>query len=444
VASRPPRPNILLISFDDAVAFWKYRDVFGEELKTPNLDRICERSTAFQAAYCQSPVCGPSRTSFMSGQSPQQSQIFENKTRFFDKIEPSTMWPHKLKDAGYFCSAGGKVHHGRGFPEEVSEALYSDRPKQFGGLGGMPPKQPHVRTGGWRKGFALTDEKDFDALYDTQAATSAINFLQSYDAEEPFYREIGFHSPHGPFVTPLPHKKAYDHRKFKKPAAWGEAYDPCLYEKGKENEAFDPEKQGASFWGKSVRNYYSAYTYVDEQLGRVWDALKASRHADNTIVVILSDHGFHLGERNRFGKTTLWEQVANVPLIVHDPSIKDAAVVNDPVPLLDVGQTLLDYAGLSPLENCAGSSLRPYLEGARTPERAVPTFHYNNVAVRKGQYRLIRYAGGETQFYDLNQDPWQYKSLGSDHPAFQDVYAALLKASEEYGLTLDETAPTGT
>ncbi|MBU2981373.1 sulfatase-like hydrolase/transferase [Lentibacter algarum] len=434
------RPNIVLISFDDAIAFWKYRDVFGIELQTPNLDRICAQSTAFHSAYCQSPICGPSRTSFMSGKTPHQTLNFENATRFYDSVEPREMWPAKLKKAGYFCSAGGKVHHGRGLPKGVAEVLYTDRPKLFGGIGKLPPKFKHIRTGGWRKGYALTDEKDFDQLYDRQSASSAVAFLDGYDEPEPFYREVGFHGPHGPFITPLSFKKAYDFRKFTKPESWADDSEGCLFDPDKKKEIFDDSAESLDFWRKTVRSYFAALSHADQQLGRVWDALKASKHADNTVVMIVSDHGFHLGDKKRLGKTTLFEQIANVPLIVHVPQGVGGQVVKDPVAMLDVGQTALDYAGLPPLDGCVGQSLRPYVEGERVPERAIPTFHHGHVSIRKGAYRLIRYDDGRTQFFDLENDPWQTRNLGEAHSDFAMVMQALRSVSAQYGLTVEDAA----
>jgi hypothetical protein len=126
------RKNILLISLDDAVSFWKYKSIFGEALQTPNLDRICQQSTAFHSAYCQAPVCSPSRASFMSGKAPHQSGVTESDKNYFEKIPPEAMWPYTLKQSGYFCSSGGKVM--RGFtplPGEIHETIFSDRRRRF-------------------------------------------------------------------------------------------------------------------------------------------------------------------------------------------------------------------------------------------------------------------------------------------------------------------------
>jgi len=190
------------------------------------------------------------------------------------------------------------------------------------------------------------------------------------------------------------------------------------------------------WWKQSVRNYFSAFTHGDFHLGRVWDALQASRHAKNTIVVILADHGFHLGNKARFRKTTLWEQVANVPLIIYNPDQPEGREIHDSVGLVDVGQTLLDFSGLPRIDDSIGQSLRPLMEGETDPVRAIPTFYYDNAAIRKGKYRIIRYIDGSTQLYDLKDDFWQLNDLTKSHPAYDDMYASLIECCKTCSLQI--------
>lgn len=433
------RKNILLISLDDCVSFWRYKTVFGERLHTPNLDRICDQSTAFHAAYCQSPICGPSRSSFMTGRTPHQTGVFTNRQKVFDDIRPKTTWPFRLKQNGYWCSSGGKVHHGyKPLPHAVHHILYSDERKGFRIDRKLPEHIPQKALGGHAGGLATTDPADDGYYHDAMAAGSFIDFLKSYDRDAPFYREVGFYGPHGPFITPLRYKEMYRVRNFEQPSAWAGGFheNPYATEHMVQNFSVNEER-----WRRSVRNYFSALTHVDHHLGIVWDTLKSSRFADNTIVILVSDHGMHLGERTRFRKTTLWEQVAAVPMIVHDPAQPLSREVHDPVALLDLGPTIMDYAQLPALKGCVGRSLRPQVEGAAVPDRVVPTFHYGNVGVRKDQYRLIRYEDGSTEFYDLEQDWWQTTDLRQDHPDFKDTYDALVACAQSYGL--DVTAETG-
>ena len=195
------RKNILLISLDDAFAYWKYRSAFGAELKTPNLDRICAQSTAFHAAYCQVPVCGPSRSSFMSGLTPHQLGIFDNYTNVFDVLRPEQMWSYRLKQDGYYCSNAGKVHHRfKPLPDHIHNVLYSHSPEALN-IG--PGKNAKIKNyGGLMKGHGTTDPAYDDRYYDAQSAASAVKFLADYNRAAPFYREVGFYHPHSPYKPP--------------------------------------------------------------------------------------------------------------------------------------------------------------------------------------------------------------------------------------------------
>ena len=432
------KANVLFISFDDAIAPWPYKTLFGEPLKIPNLDEICSVSTAFSAAYCPATVCNPARSSFMSGKTTHQLGVFANKDNVFERHDPQIMWPYRLKENGYFCSSGGKVHHGHApLPKQVHDVLYADEQKDFAYRLQRPVQT--VSFGGYKDGLATVSDEDDDLFYDTRSADSAIAFLKSYDDDGPFYREVGFHSPHVPFATPARFKEMYDLRRIRQPEDWASGYDSNSYadEKFPKNPAL--ERGRTHWWKKSVRNYFSAYSLVDDQLGRVWRALKASKHADNTIVVILADHGFHLGNKDRLQKSTLWEQVAHVPLIIHLPGAA-ARDVKDPISMIDIGPTILDLLGLGEIADSVGRSLRPYLHGEGRDVQTVPTFFFDNVSIRKDDYRLIRYGDGTTQLYDLTDDYWQLQDLGRTHPAFPGLYAELVKTSAAWGLEIRDGA----
>ncbi|WP_299672864.1 sulfatase-like hydrolase/transferase [uncultured Roseobacter sp.] len=429
-----PRKNILLISFDDCFAYHHYRSAFGETLQVPNLDRIAASATQFQSAYCQAPICGPSRASLMSGRTPHQLQLFNNDHDVFQKLGPKDIWSYQLKESGYYCSSGGKVHHGYSpLPKQIHDVLYSDEQKRFGSDFSLPPDVAKQRYGGIRGGWGTTDPLDDDIYYDAKSANSAIEFLQSYDRDEPFYREVGFFSPHGPRFTPARFKEIYALDKFEIPEVWRTGFDDHPYTEEHWPQTPALASGNEDWWRRNVRNYFSGLSHGDYHLGRVWDALHSSRFAENTIVIILTDHGFLLGARNRFYKSTVWEQSAGVPLIIYDPE-HAATVVNDPVALLDVGPTILEYAGILPSEQMIGRSLSEQIAGASLPDRAVPTFRYDNASVRKGSFRFARYMDGSTQLFDLTDDIWNLKSLGLDHPAFAEMQDSLISTCAEYGM----------
>lgn len=436
--------NILLVSFDDAVAPWPYRTAFNEPLKLPNLEELCALATVFQTAYAQAPICGPSRASMMTSRLPHSLDILDNSTFVFDRVEPQACWIHTLRENGWFCSSGGKIHHKPALSRPHHKALYSDARKSFD-VDMRLPRDLRKRSrafGGHRLGRGTLDGVDDDFFFDQQVANSTIDFLESYQGDQPFYREVGFFSPHGPHITPARFKEAYDPGTFRRPAEWGGylADSPYVTSHIPENADFRDE----DYWQKSVRNYFSAYTHGDHQLGRVLAALRASRHAENTVIVVVADHGFHLGNRNLYRKTTLWEQALHVPFVIFDPTQPAGRVVEDPVALVDLGPTLLDFAGLAPPPAAAGRSLRPMMQGARDPGRVVPSFYGHSVTIRKGDYRIIRYASApgveDWQLFDLRTDYWQLRNLGPDHPAFAPMRRALedWAAAEGYAFSRSE------
>jgi arylsulfatase A-like enzyme len=438
------RKNIVLISFDDCSAYHHIRSIFGQYLQIPNLDLIAGVSTHFQSAYCQATVCGSSRASFMTGRTPHELGIFDNQVNFFDRAEAPDVWSYKLKQAGYFCSSGGKVHHGYGpLPKVHHDILYSDEQKRFGDDFSLPPDVEKKKYHGIRYGWGTTDPKDDHIFYDHKSSESAISFFETYDGEAPFYREVGFFSPHGPRYTPARFKDLYRPDQLCQPKDWANELDPHSYADTEWVQTPELVKKNMGWWQYNVRNYFSGLSHGDYHLGRVWKALKASKFAENTIVVILTDHGFMLGARNRFYKSTIWEQSAGVPILIHDPDLMRARIVQDPVALLDVGPTVLDYADLSPLEATAGRSLRDQVEGDTNPDRVVPTFRHDNVSIRKGNYRAVRFANGSTQLFDLTRDIWNLHDLGTDHPDHAMMQAALVQCSAEYGFDPTQEHPNG-
>ncbi|WP_457650764.1 sulfatase-like hydrolase/transferase [Profundibacter sp.] len=434
-----PKKNILLIAFDDAFAFWRYRTAFGAQLKTPNLDRICSVSTVFKSAYCQVPVCGPSRASAMSGLSPYETGVFDNYTDLFDVLRPEQVWSYRLKRDGYYCSTAGKIHHGyKPQPDRIHNVLYShpSRKVHFG-----PAKNAAaVPFGGRMDGRGTTNRIEDRQYYDFRSSQDAIRFLKSYDSETPFYREVGLHNPHPPFRTPIRFKEMYDLDDFIQPEEWAEGFDLSEFTARYMVENMD--LSDIDNWKKSVRNYFSGFSHADFHIGRIWKILQQSKYAKNTIVIFFSDHGYHMGDKGRFRKFTLWEEAARIPFIVYDPD-QPAREIEEPVALVDMGPTVLDYAGCKPMRHSVGKSLRPVVEGATPQERSVPTFWYGSASVRKGAYRTTLYQNGSAEFYNVEKDMWLTKNLADKSPKFESAKQDLLKTCKEYGVhIIEKDVPT--
>ena len=428
------KKNIILVGLDDAFSFWRFRDAFGAELKTPNLDRICASSTAFTSAYCQIATCGPSRASMMSGLSPFETGVFDNYTSVFDALRPEQFWQYRIKQAGYYCSTAGKIHHMfKPLPPKDHDVLYSHPAVKvhFG-----PSKDtPSVNFGGYGNGIGTTEKKANQQYYDCRSANHAIRFIRGYVRPEPFYREVGFHHPHLPFRTPVRFKEMYNLEDFIQPEDWKRGFD--LEEFAGRYMPKNIDTAEVDYWRKSIRNYFSAFSHVDFHIGRVWNALQQSDHAKNTIFVLFSDHGYHMGDKGRFRKFTLWEEAARVPIIIHDPDAKPQ-IVDDPVSLIDVGPTLLDYAGCLPMQHSVGKSLRGMVHGERDPDRAVPTFWYGSASMRKGQYRITLYQDGSSELYNVHDDQWLNQNIAKTDPNFDEIRSELIDVCHDYGVRIVE------
>lgn len=427
-------PNILLITVDDGGAYFRWRRAFGEVLRIPNLDRIEAVSTSFTSAYCQAPICGPSRNSMLSGLSPHQTGMIDNYALMFEHLRPEQLWQYRLKQKGYYCSTAGKVHHGfRPLPRAFHDILYSHPPHPLSF--GPPRTSPVKRYGGLTGGAGSTDPSEDALYYDHQSASDAVQFLQTYDGDAPFYREVGFHHPHIPLKTPAAFKDMYDEKAFNAPKDWADGFDLASYPDRYMAENMD--LRDLDFWRKSVRNYFSAYSHVDSHIGRVWDALQASPHKQNTILIFTSDHGYHLGDKNRMRKFTLWEESCRAPLIIHDPRT-EPRMIGDPVGLIDIGPTVMDYCAAPPIGGSPGVSLRPMISGASDPDRAVPTFLYGNSSMRKGKYRITLYQSGESEFHDVDADPWLNNNLAGKVPEHEIWRSELARVCQAHGLALPE------
>jgi arylsulfatase A-like enzyme len=325
---------------------------------------------------------------------------------------------------------GGKIYHGRYGRNDSQEADVWGPPA---GVGARPEKKliPPTPMGNhplmdWGT-FPHRDEEKGD----WQVASWAVEELEkSQDADQPFFLSVGFFLPHVPcFAT----------------QKWFDLYPletlqlaPIL----EEDRADTPDSSWYIHWKLPeprtswlreqnqlkplTRAYLACISFVDSQVGRVLDALEASGHADDTIVVLWSDHGWHLGEKGISGKNSLWDRSTRVPMIFAGPGIAKGAVSPEPVELLDLYPSLADLAGLPAPDGLQGLSLRPQLEQPETATRerpAITTHNPDNHGVRSKDWRYIRYADGGEELYDMRRDPDEFYNLAGD-PQYEQVIAA--------------------
>ena len=368
VSAEDTRPNVLFIISDDLNNSIGCYD--SPLVKTPNIDRLASRGVRFERAYCQFPLCGPSRNSMLTGLYPNSTGIIANAQIFRQTIPQQLSLPHAFRLQGYFAARIGKLYHynvpksigTNGHDDPASWELElnpagCDRLLEEGDIFSLRPGN----FGGTLSWYA---SQRGDLLHtDGMLASDAEWVLErcARDRSRPFFLAVGFYRPHTPYVAPKEYFAGYPQQQM--PLVQGVAEDqqdlpaPALGSHKKEHEDLtDPLRREA------IQAYFASITFMDAQVGRVLNALDRLGLADNTIVVFTSDHGYHLGEHGLWQKMSLFEESARVPLIIAAPGkAKPGAVARTPVGLVDLFPTLSELCGVRAPENLQGQSLVPIL-----------------------------------------------------------------------------------
>lgn len=414
-AEKASPPNVLFIAIDD-LNDWVGCLGGHPQVKTPNLDALAARGTLFTNAHCQSPLCNPSRTSVLTGLRPTTTGVYGLAPWFrtVAGLKEQRTLPQAFKAAGYRNLTVGKIYHG-GYPPQPDRAAEFD---QYGRLTPSPkPAKPFTETPGKHPAmdWGPFPERDADTP-DAKIADWAVSQLKN-PPKEPFFLAVGFHLPHVPCYAPQKWFDLYPEAQLRLPEI-------------RENDREDtPEFSWYLHWKLPeprlswlrqanqlrplVRAYLASISYVDAQVGRVLEALKAGGKQENTVVVLWSDHGYHLGEKEISGKNTLWDRSTRVPLIFAGPGVTGGAKCSRPVELLDLYPTLAEMCGLEAAKNLEGHSLVPLLKNA-TAERtwpAITSHNQGNHGVRTERHRYIRYADGSEELYDMQADPNEWTNL---------------------------------
>ncbi|HEV7281394.1 MAG TPA: sulfatase [Pirellulaceae bacterium] len=415
------RPNILMISIDD-LNDWVGHLGGHPQAKTPHIDSIASRGTFFANAHCQSPLCNPSRTSLFTGLRPSTTGVyalnpwFRQEERFQDLVT----LPQAFERQGYVTLACGKNYHDAYPPApDRRDGVEFTKWGFHGGYMAFPPK-PFVNTPGKNK---LVDWGPFpesdEGLHEYQVADWAIEQLEN-PPEAPFFLCVGFRRPHVPCYAPQKYFDLFPEESLIVPEAPADDRDDTprfswyLHWNLPEPRLKWLEEAGER---KSlVRAYLASLAYTDAQVGRVLAALKESGLEQETIVVLWSDHGWHLGEKLITGKNTLWEPSTRIPLVCAGPGIVEGARCDEAVELLDIYPTLIELCGLPPRNGLEGQSLLPQLRDPTAPREApaITTHGPGNHGIRDERWRYIRYADGSEELYDLQTDPEELKNLADE------------------------------
>lgn len=417
-------PNILFIAIDDQ------NDWIGclgghPLVKTPNIDALAARGTLFTNAHCQAPLCNPSRTSLMLSLRPSTTGIhglepwFRNLPEYRDRVA----LPQYFAQHGYRTLSTGKLYHGA-----RRDPANSKLPAEFqvwGPPGGFGTKPPARLTPPTPQGNPLVDwgvwplDNDDSQKGDTLITDWAITQLKEAPKDQPQFLGVGYFLPHVP---------CYATQK------WFDLYpddDSVLPLIENSDRADTPRSswhlhwrlpevrlkwlQQHNQWRNIVRSYLACTSFVDSQIGRLLQTLDETGQRDNTIIVLWSDHGWHLGEKEITGKNTLWDRSTRVPLIFAGPGVTAAQICNRPAELLDLYPTLVELAGLPARTDLEGISLAPQLKDAAAPRErpAITSHNQGNFGIRTEKWRYIRYADGAEELYDMVADPREWTNLAS-------------------------------
>ncbi len=427
-------PNVLLIAVDD-LNDWVGSLDGHPDTRTPNIDRLAERGVLFTNAHCQAPICNPSRTSIMFGLRPSTTGFYNNKVhgaRSEALTSKHVSMPRSFAANGYKTLTTGKIYHGSVVPPNDFE-VEGPRPGQRNDLDKViQTDRPDEMHPLWDFGPQSYAEEKFNDYVD---ASWAISKLQE-DHDRPFFMALGFYRPHVPFFSPeRVHNSPDLIDGFTLPVVrdddWSDlseaAHELTMTRTHLPRHSWMQENNNAN-WKEAVQAYLACVRWTDEQLGRVLDALDASPYADNTIIVFYSDHGYHLGEKLRWSKVSLWERSTRVPFIISVPGGLKGRRSTRPVELLSIYPTLLELSGLRANPELEGVGLKPLLENpeAEWDHPAITTLMRNNHSVRTDRWRYIRYADGSEELYDHENDANEWENLASN-PELTEVIAGLKK-----------------
>ena len=437
-------PDILFISIDDMNDWVSPLDGHPQTI-TPNMERLAERGLVFTNAHAPAPLCNPSRTALLTGLRPSTTGVYGNGNDWEanDVANSVRMLPGYFKDAGYRVMGGGKIFH----------SGHNDRSSWHGYYPSFDYARPHETipagmpaNGNPFNNNAITNSFDWGPIVSEDSATSdgqladwmARHLNEASDG--PRFDALGFRRPHQPWFVPqkyfdmhpldsimLPPIVENDLSDVPDAALRGNFVTACCTigrVPGQELHAWVLE---TGQWPNAVQGNLASISFVDAMLGRVLDGLDASGRADDTILVVFGDHGYHVGEKSNYAKRTLWRESTRVAMFIVAPGITQPGTRTDaPVNLLDIYPTLAELAGLPSPDHVEGVSLVPLLEnpGADWDHPTLTTNGYGNHAISGDRYRYIRWTDGSEELYDIEADPHEFTNLAGD-PGMNAVKAEL-------------------
>ncbi|MCX7046145.1 MAG: sulfatase [Candidatus Sumerlaeota bacterium] len=456
-AAAAPKLNVLFIAVDDM-----NNDLacYGHPLvKSPSIDRLAAQGVRFERAYCQFPLCSPSRSSLLTGLRPDTTRVFDLQYHFRQGMPDVVTLPQLFAKNGYYVARVGKMYH-YGNPGDIGTNGLDDRAswgERYNPAGrdkttleldviNYTPK----RGLGSAMAF-LADKTGVDVQHtDGKVADETIALMEKHK-NGPFFIGAGFYKPHTPWITPKKYFDLYSLDKIALPKITSDTtndYPPPALASTQPWPYFGITPDHAR---ECKLAYYAAISFVDAQIGRVLDAVDRLGLRDNTIIVFWSDHGYHLGEHGLWFKQSCFEESARVPMIISAPGFKSASQASPrPVEMVDLYPTLADLAGLTPPQGLQGFSLRPLLENpqanwdhpayTQVQRGAVPG---HSVRTERWRYTEWDFASKGAELYDHDNDPQELHNLAADpkHAPIVAQMKALLKTVHPQPVTAGKAEP---
>ena len=422
------RPNVLFIAVDDLNDWISLLDK-DAPIRTPHLERLAQRGVSFTRAYCASPACNPSRVAVLTGLRPSTTGVYGNKSDWKSAMPDVVTLPRYFRNNGYVVEGAGKLfhhHYGSAFHDE--EAFDSflkmpdppDRPMPKRKLNGLPSYgSSNTDWGPW--------PKEETHHVDVRTVDFAIDRMEEYSQtpNQPFFLAVGIFRPHMPFFVPVRYFDSYPIDEVVMPLVRDDDrsdFPRAAHELLKSKNWFfqgmmKAESADPGTWKSAVQAYQACASFADTQVGRLLDALSENGLSNSTIIVLWSDHGYHLGEKHHWEKFALWEKSTHVPFIVACPGMSgNGNSCHQPVDLMAIYPTLVELCGLANKPGLDGISLVPLLKGpdASWDRPAVMTYGRGNHAVRSERWRYIQYSNGDEELYDHRVDPHEWKNVAND------------------------------
>lgn len=427
-AQEQKKPNVLFIVIDDLNDYLSLLNYPG--LKTPNLDKFAKSALTFTRAYCAAPVCNPSRAAFLSGMAPYRTGVYDNNNpiQASPQILEAAFLPEHFKANGYTTITRGKVFHSNPPPERY-QSMWDDA----GGKGDYGPYLKEQKIPKSVKHPPLFNYEPWTGPESDHADNVTADFTierlgKTYD--KPFFMAAGLYKPHNPWTAPKRFFDMYPLESVEMPKVLEGDWDdlPPIAKEWAANPVDYEGLKNSGQWKPIVRSYLACVSFMDWNLGRIMEALDKSQYRNNTIVCLMADNGFHLGEKGHFAKFALWEKSTHILHMWRVPGVTpEGKVCQRTVNLLDVYPTLNELCGLpAPRQQLDGRSLVPLLKAptAAWDYPSITTYKAGNQTVRTEKYRYIRYSDGGEELYDEEKDPNEWHNLAKD-PAMKSVIASL-------------------